>query len=64
MGKRILFSPVGGHDPIASYRDGALLHICRCYQPSVVYLYLSKEMVERSRLDNRYVAALELLQDY
>ncbi len=25
---------------------------------------LSKEMLERSRLDNRYVAALELLQDY
>ena len=25
----VLFTPVGGHDPIASFHDGAVLHICR-----------------------------------
>lgn len=64
MKKYVLFSPVGGHDPIANDHDGALLHICRCYKPEAVYLYLSKEMLERSRMDNRYVAALEKLQDF
>lgn len=61
MRKTVLFSPVGGHDPIANYHDGAMLHICRCYRPSAVYLYLSQEMVQRSRLDNRYEAALRKL---
>jgi len=61
VNKRILFSPVGGHDPVASYHDGAILHICRVYRPEKVYLYLSKEMVERSRLDDRYRESLRLL---
>lgn len=28
MGKRILFSPVGGTDPIKYCSDGSMLHIC------------------------------------
>lgn len=64
MKKYVLFSPVGGHDPIASYHDGALLHICRCYRPEIVYLYMSKEMLIRSDYDNRYIGALEKLQEY
>jgi CRISPR type III-A/MTUBE-associated protein Csm6 len=64
MSNCILFSPVGGHDPIASYHDGALLHICRTYRPKKVYLYLSCEMVERSRMDDRYRASLHLLEEY
>ena len=43
-GKTVLFSPVGGTDPISNQRDGALLHICRHYHPECVMLYLSKEM--------------------
>ena len=58
----ILFTPVGGHDPIASYHDGAVLHICRVYKPEKVYLYLSHEMLERSQQDNRYRLSLEKLQ--
>lgn len=58
----ILFSPVGGHDPIASYHDGAVLHICRVYKPEKVYLYLSHEMLERSKQDDRYRLSLERLQ--
>ena len=44
MGKRILFSPVGGTDPIKYCSDGSMLHICRHYQPDEVVLYLSKEI--------------------
>ncbi len=57
----ILFSPVGGTDPISFERDGGLLHICRRYHPVCVMLYLSKEMVEHQACDDRYRAALRLL---
>ena len=61
MGKRILFSPIGGTDPIKYQRDGSLLHICRVYQPDEIYLYLSKEMLSRSEKDDRYCKTIELL---
>ncbi len=61
MRKKVLFSPVGYTDPIKYFHDGSLIHICRVYQPDVVYLYLSKEMIENHRKDNRYVHTLELL---
>lgn len=64
MAHRILFSPVGGHDPIANFRDGAVLHICRVYKPERVYLYLSHEMLERSRMDDRYRRSLEKLREH
>lgn len=59
--KRVLFSPVGGTDPISNFRDGALLHICRVYQPDIIYLYLSKEMCEFQRKDDRYRYCLNQL---
>lgn len=37
MDSCILFSLVGGYDPIAGDHDGALLHICRKYRPEKVY---------------------------
>ena len=48
MSSRILFSPVGGTDPMSLYncRDGSLLHICRVYRPEKVYLYMSKEILD------------------
>lgn len=61
MGKYILFSPVGGTDPIANERDGSMLHICRKYQPDCVMLYLSSEMCERHRRDDRYRDSLRRL---
>ena len=64
MPTRILFSPVGGHDPVANFRDGAILHICRVYKPDKVYLYLSSEMLERSRMDDRYRISLEKLREH
>ena len=43
MNKVILFSPVGGTDPISetNLQDGSLLHICRFYHPDKVILYMS-----------------------
>ena len=61
MAKKYLFSPVGNTDPIKYFHDGSLLHICRHYQPDEVYLYLSKEMIENHKKDNRYVKTIELL---
>ena len=63
MSEYILFSCVGGHDPIASCADGAILHICRVYKPEKVVLYLSKEMIDRQNLDDRYRKCLKLLQE-
>lgn len=59
--KKILFSPVGGTDPISNFRDGALLHICRVYQPDIIYLYLSKEMCDFQEKDDRYRYCLKKL---
>lgn len=63
MSKKILFSPIGGNDPVSSTteRDGSMLHICRVYKPDIVYLYLSKEMYERHEKDNRYGYCIEQL---
>ena len=63
MGKKILFSPIGGNDPISAATgfDGSMLHICRYYKPDIIYLYLSKEMVDRQRRDSRYTYCIERL---
>jgi len=61
MAKKILFSPVGGTDPIRFRRDGSVLHICRVYKPDVVCLYMSREMLEHHREDNRYVEMIQRL---
>ena len=63
MSKRILFSPIGGTDPISSTNmyDGALLHICRYYRPDVVYLYMSGEILQNEKKDDRYMYCLHRL---
>lgn len=58
---KILFSPIGGSDPIRNYHDGSMLHICRNYLPDRVVLYLSGEMYQHHVQDNRYVHCLEEL---
>lgn len=63
MGKRILFSPIGGTDPISNFRDGSLLHICRVYRPDEVYIFLSKEMYENHIKDNRYQYCIDKLSE-
>ena len=63
MNETILFSPVGGTDPISmnNYKDGAMLHICRVYRPTKVILYMSKEILENQEKDDRYRYALQHL---
>ncbi|MBU9735438.1 type III-A CRISPR-associated CARF protein Csm6 [Diplocloster agilis] len=61
MKKNILFSAVSGTDPISKNSDGPLLHICRKYRPTEIYLYLSKEMLELHRRDDRYCLSLNKL---
>ena len=61
MNQTILFSPVGGTDPISATncRDGSLLHICRVRKPNKVILYMSQEVLENQKKDNRYLYCLE-----
>lgn len=63
MNKKILFTPVGGTDPISSTNcyDGAILHICRHYKPDKVIMYMSKEMLENQKKDDRYRYCLDKL---
>ncbi len=63
MNQTILFSPLGGTDPISmnNCRDGSMLHICRVYKPSKIILYMSKEILENQEKDDRYHYALERL---
>lgn len=51
---RVLFSPIGTTDPIRDDFDGPMLHIARHYRPDSIWLFLSAEMVERDKKDNRY----------
>lgn len=64
MSRKILFSPVGGTDPIKYFHDGSMLHICRHYKPDIVYLYMSHEIMEYHNRDNRYVDAVERLGNF
>lgn len=61
MNKKILYSAVGGTDPISNFRDGSLLHICRKYKPDKVVILISAEMCEHHRKDNRYLYCIERL---
>ena len=65
MGKVVVFSPVGGTDPISwsNGREGALLQTCRHYRPDIVYLYMSAEILENHHKDNRYMFCLKKLEE-
>lgn len=59
--KTVLFSPIGGHDPMGNFSDGPLLRICRVYKPQKVVLFFSREMWEHHNQDNRYLYCLDRL---
>ena len=59
--KKILFSPIGGSDPINAGYDGSWLHCCRHYQPDLTVIYLSAEMLGYADKDQRFSRALEKL---
>lgn len=58
---KILFSPLGKTDPISNQRDGSMLHICRVYQPDTIYLYMSKEVCDDQKKDERYTYCIKKL---
>lgn len=63
----VLFSPIGGTDPISAdregnYWDGSMLHICRKYKPEYIIFYLPKEMLEHHETDDRYRECVRQLQ--
>ena len=65
MSKTVLFSPIGGTDPISEKNcyDGALLHIARHYIPEKIYMYMSKEIMDNHAKDNRYLYCLDRLYE-
>ncbi len=58
---KILFSGVGGSDPINANLDGPMLHCCRVYKPDIVYLYFTGKMLEYENTDHRYTWAIKKL---
>jgi len=58
---RILFTPLGGSDPIKRMLDGPMLHCLRVYRPDVVYMYFTDKILEYERRDSRYSWAAEKL---
>lgn len=65
MNQIILFTPVGGTDPISqtNCRDGSMLHICRVYRPTKVVMYMSSEVLENQEKDDRYRYCLRKLEE-
>lgn len=57
----ILFSPLGMTDPIKYNYDGSMLHISRTYKPSKIILYMSREIIDCEKLDNRFTFCIEEL---
>lgn len=51
---RVLFSPIGGTDPISNCRDGAMLHICRVYKSDMLkeYVQLLNRGIKESYWDS------------
>jgi len=56
---KILFSLLGFTDPIRNNYDGPMLHMVRHLRPDTVYLFMTREIVERDQKDNRFVKAIQ-----
>lgn len=63
---KVLFSPIGMTDPVSqrNLNEGSLLNICRFYEPDKIYLYMSKEVMEFHKKDDRYIKCLERVYKY
>lgn len=58
---RVLISAVGMTDPISNEHDGSILHICRVYQPDILYLYMSRRVLGFHDIDDRYRKCIKWL---
>ena len=52
--KQILFSCAGTTDPVRGEHDGPMLHILRHYRPEAVYVFLTPEIRDLARGDDRF----------
>ncbi|MBQ6570467.1 MAG: hypothetical protein IJL87_09455 [Clostridia bacterium] len=59
--KYVFFSTLGGSDPISGFHDASMLHICRVYKPVHICLYMSAEILEHHRHDDRYCKCIRSL---
>lgn len=59
----VLYSCIGTTDPVRGMRDGGLMHILRFYRPEAVYLFLSREMIERDAADDRIAKTFAFLRE-
>lgn len=65
---RILLTAVGKSDPMTIFKnldvnDGSILQICRYYKPEKIYMYMSQQICEFDKMDNRYEKAIQYLGD-
>lgn len=59
----ILYSCFGTTDPVRGMRDGSLMQILRFYRPDVVYLFLSKEIMEQDQKDQRIGKTFQYIRE-
>jgi CRISPR type III-A/MTUBE-associated protein Csm6 len=55
MTDTVFFSLIGKSDPTRGNYDGPFLHILRHYRPKKAYIFLTKEIYEYHKKDNRFV---------
>ncbi|MGM9661279.1 MAG: type III-A CRISPR-associated CARF protein Csm6 [Faecousia sp.] len=61
--ENVLYSCFGTTDPVRGMRDGGMMHIMRFYRPEAVYLFLSKEIVELDRADQRIAKTFAYIRE-
>ena len=64
MIKTILFSPIGGSDPVNAGHDGAWIHCCRFFQPDLTVVYLSAQMLAREERKGMFSETLKRLNKH
>jgi len=63
MDRYILFTSVGNTDPITKNKEGAILQICRKYKPEKIYMFLSQQIYENHKKDDRYRLCIRKLAE-
>lgn len=61
MINKILFSPIGGSDPVNAGHDAAWIHCCRHFQPDLTVTYFSAQMLPRETEKHIFSRTLEKL---
>lgn len=64
MIKKILFSPIGGSDPVNAGYDGSWIHCCRHFKPDLTMVYISAEFLPREKNKKMFSGTLTKLNQY